>query len=36
MIEFLMPTDTKIFRVRWPPRLVATAGEERLNIPAKC
>ena len=26
-----MPTDTKIFRERWPSRLVATAAEDRLN-----
>jgi hypothetical protein len=31
MIEFLMPTDTKIVRDRWPSRLVATAAEERLT-----
>jgi len=34
MIEFLMPTDTKIFRERWPSRLVATAAEERLSFSA--
>jgi len=28
----MMPTGTKIFRERWPSRLVATAAEERLNI----
>jgi predicted metalloenzyme YecM len=32
MIEFLMPTDTKIFRKRWPSRLVATAAEDRMNF----
>ena len=32
MIEFLMPTDTKIFRERGPSRLVATAEENRLSI----
>jgi len=26
-----MPTDTKIFRERWPSRLVATAAEDRLT-----
>src|SRR5262249_34411729 len=31
MIEFLMPTDTKIFRERWPSRLMATAAEGRLT-----
>jgi hypothetical protein len=30
MIEFLMPTDTKIFCER-PSRLVATAAEDRLS-----
>ena len=29
-----MPTDTKIFRERWPSRLVATAAEERLSFSA--
>jgi hypothetical protein len=29
MIEFLMPTDTKIFRERWPSRLVVTATATR-------
>ena len=33
MIEFLMPTDTKISRERWPPRLVATAAETELQQP---
>jgi len=32
MIEFLMPTDTKIFRERWPSRLVATAEEDGLSF----